>query len=86
MVPFPDGEPVKVGPRHALPLVEFTRHGEQGPDPPLPTAHVNITIPTMLMASPRGRGDPPASIMNYPILLASPRLDKEHSTKYATFL
>ena len=36
---------------------------EQGPDPPLPTAHVNVTVPTASTASPLGKGDPPASIM-----------------------
>ena len=63
MVPFPDSEPVDVSPGHILPLVGFTKVGEQGPDPPLLTAHIDISVPMMLIPSPWGRGDPPASIM-----------------------
>ena len=54
---FPESEPIDVGPGHILPLVGFTKVGEQGPNPPLPTAHVDTTIPKMLTISPWGRGD-----------------------------
>ena len=63
MIPFPDSEPVKARPGHELPLVGFTRHGEQGPQLPPPPAHVNVAIATMLIISPWGRGNPPSSIM-----------------------
>ena len=61
MIPFPDSEPMGVGLGHILPLIGLTKVEEQGPVSPLPTAHINITIPTTLTPSPWGRGDPPAS-------------------------
>ena len=63
IIPFPKSEPVDVSPGHTLLLVGFTKVGEQGPDPSLPTTHINVTIPMALTVSPWVRGDPPAFIM-----------------------
>ena len=85
IIPFSDSEHVKSRPGHKLPLVGFTRHGEQGPQPLLSTAPINVAIPTMLTISPWGRGDPPASILvKLPYPLWKSRADKEHGTRCAT--
>ena len=57
MIPFSENEPIYFRPRHILPLVRFIEVREQGPDPPLPTAPIDITIPTALTGSPWERGD-----------------------------
>ena len=63
MMPFPESEPIDIGPRHILLLMGFTKVGEQGPDPPLPTTHINVAIPTALTVSLWEKGDSPTSIM-----------------------
>ena len=55
-IPFPDSEPVEVGPGHVLSLIGFTKVGEQGPDPPLPTAHIDVAVLTTFTSSLWGRG------------------------------
>ena len=62
IVPFPNIAPMDIGPGHILPLAGFTKVGEQGPDPPLPTAHVNTIILMISTLSQWGRGDPHTSI------------------------
>ena len=62
MIPFSDTTPVDSGIGHILPLIGFTKVGKEGPDPPLPTAHMDAMVPMMSTIPPWGKGDSPTSI------------------------
>ena len=62
MIAPPDNTPMDIGPGHILPLVGYTKFGEEGPDFPLPKEIVE-PIPMDSTLPLGGRGDPPASVM-----------------------
>ena len=81
MVPFPNSEPMGVNPGHILPLIGFTKVGEKGPEPPLPTILINVAVPMTFFSLGEGGGDSFASIMGklpHPLGKTKPRQSVWH--------